>query len=131
MSSQSDIEGGLSEMKFSMVRSTPTLEVPSSKPATYTFQGDTSLDVDGLEAALDEYDFNLHRVNSGLREDGDFYCYATVLTDHYKDVRIKIWRETARIYPQDEEPDKWEMTRIVKSIEEAFGAEMKHTPEEA
>jgi len=131
MATKEDFTGGMDEMDFSMVDNGFGLELPISKPATYTFQGETEKDVDALAYALADHDFTLHDVQHDEKEDGTFYCYGRVLTDHYKDVKVRVWNKKARVYPLDEEePDRWEFVRIVKSIEEAFGAELEHTPEE-
>lgn len=129
MTDTDDLKGGLREMDYRMVRSTPTLEVPSSTPATFTFQGDTGMYVDAFIDALEAHDFSVRRLTHDTDDSGDFYCYATIMTDHYKEVRVKVWRETARIYPDAEPPDRWEFSRIVHAIEDAFGAELTHTPE--
>jgi hypothetical protein len=130
MASKADYDGGMEEMTWEMVENGAGLTLPLSTPATYQFTDEPTLDLEALEDALAEHDFNLWETNYDTREDGVFYCYFTVTTDHYKKVKVKIWSlsEMVRIYPDDEEPDRHEFCRIVNAIEDAFEAELKHTP---
>lgn len=129
MSSKADIGGGMGEMDFSMVDN-GIMELPCSKPATFAFVEEPTLDVTALEDKLDGYDFGMFTPNYDEREDGQFYCHVEIVTDHYKKVKSKIWNDSVRIYPREDMPDTYEFTRIVHAIEDAFGAELEHAPVE-
>lgn len=122
------VDAALAQMGFEMVDN-GVLELPSSTPATFRFDGQTELDVDAFEDALDERDFGMLSPSTGEKDDGSFYCYADVVTDHYKRVAVKVWNDTAAIYPKEELVDTFEVSRIIHAIEEGFGAELRHDPD--
>lgn len=128
MSDPDDIQAGLDQMNFEMVDN-GVIEIPSSRPASFAFTTEPTLDVDAIEPAFAEYDFGTMDMTHDTRENGDFYCYFDVVTDHYKRLSVKIWREKCRIYPHENRVDTYELTRIVHAIEAALGAELEHSPE--
>jgi hypothetical protein len=42
---------------------------------------------------------------------------------------VKIWQEKANLFPKEELPDTYEVSRIIHAIEDAFEAELEHLPE--
>ncbi len=128
MSTKDEIKDAMSEMHFEIVDN-GVLELPTSKPAVFAVDGDADPDVDALEDELDEHGFGLMEDLTETREDGRFYCHFDVFTDHYKRVRVKTLNDTVRIFPDEETPDTYEFVRIVHAIEDAFGCELRHTPE--
>lgn len=127
MATKETIEAAMSEMDYSVVDN-GVLELPASKPAAFSFEGDPSLDVDALEEELESNDFGMLTPNHETREDGKFYCFVDVVTDHYKKVKVKIWNDTVCIFPDEELPDTYEFTRTVQAIETALGADVEHDP---
>lgn len=125
---KTDIQSGIGQMDYDVVDN-GSIELPVSTPATYEFVEPASYDPDAFESALDEHDFILFTPNTKLREDGEFYYYADLMTDHYKKVQVRIWKDSACVFPKDELPDKFEFARIVQAIETAFG-DLKHDPRE-
>jgi len=117
----------MDEMDYEIVDN-GVLELPSSIPAAYRFDGEATPDVEALEKQLDEHGFALMHPNSETRDDGDFYCHFEVVTDHYKRVEVKSWNDTLRMFPREELPDTYEFARILHAIEEAFGAGLEHDP---
>ena len=81
---------------------------------------------DAFEGAVDEYDFGLVGENTKQKDDGSFYYHVDVVTDHYKRVAVKVWMDSANIYPKEELVDTYEMSRIVHAIEDAFESELEH-----
>ncbi len=128
MSTKDEIKDAMSEMDFEVVDN-GVLEIPSSKPAVFAVEGDADPDIDALEDELKKRDFGAIQKRSKTREDGRFYCHFHVVTDHYKRVRVKTWNDSVRIFPDDELPDTYEFVRIVHAIEDAFGCELRHAPE--
>lgn len=49
------------------------------------------------------------------------------MTDHYKKVHVRVWKDGACVFPKDDLPDKFEFTRIVEAFESAFG-DLKYEP---
>lgn len=127
MSSKADIKGGLEEMDYDIVDN-GVLKLPSSKPAAFAWTVEPTPDEEALEHELDEYDFGLMMNRCETREDGQFYCHFDVVTDHYKRVKVKTWNDSIRVFPDDELPDTYELVRIIKAAERAFGAELEHDP---
>lgn len=123
---QEEIEAGMDEMSYTLVDN-GVMELPSSKPAAYSFVEPPLFQPEQLEEALDEHEFGMMTRQAEQREDGRFYCYADVVTDHYKKISVKVWNDSVRIYPGKEPPDTYEFTRIVKSIAATFGP-LKHDP---
>ncbi len=128
MSSKEELKEAMSEMDFEIVDN-GALKLPTSKPAVFSIDGDAEPDIDVLEDELDKRDFGAIQKQSKTREDGRFYCHFHVVTDHYKRVRVKTWNDSVRIFPDDELPDTYEFVRIVNSIEDAFGCELRYDPE--
>lgn len=122
-----NIEGALNEMDFSIVDN-GVIQVPSSKPAAFTFEEPAELDVEKIEEELDDKDFAMLTPDYNIKENGEFYCYFDVMTDHYKKLSIKIWREDLRIYPHEDPPDKYELSRILHAIEDALSNNLTHDP---
>jgi hypothetical protein len=129
MTTDIDIREAMAEMDFEIVDN-GVLELPSSKPATFRVSGEATPDTDALEDSLDEHDFGLMQQVKNSRDDGRFYCHFHVVTDHYKRVRVKTWNDSVRIYPDEELPDTFEFVRIIKAIEDAFGVELEHDPQD-
>jgi len=128
MSSKTDIESGLTQMNFEIVDN-GVLKLPSSKPATYTFVGEPTPDINLLEKELDSHDFGLWSTNCETKNDGRFYCHFELVTDHYKRVKVKTWNDRVCIFPREELPDRFEFSRIVHTIENAFDSEIEHNEE--
>jgi hypothetical protein len=126
---KAEIEGGLEEMNFTMVDN-GIMELPSSKPATYEFVEESEYAPEQFEAEIEDVGFSIFTASTEQREDGAFYYYVDVLTDHAKRVKIRVWNDTVRIYPREEPPDTWEFSRIVQAVETAFG-ELQHAPEKS
>lgn len=125
---KADIQAGMDQMAYELVDN-GVLELPSSTPATYEFVEPAEYNPEGFEEALDEHDFSVFTATTEEREDGEFYYYVDVMTDHYKKVHVRVWRETACVYPKEELVDKYEFARIVGAIESAFG-DLDHDPDD-
>jgi hypothetical protein len=124
---KTDIEAGLDQMGFEMVDN-GIMQLPASSPATYNFVGKAEYNPDAFEEALEDKGFSHLTANTDTREDGEFYYYVDVVTDHYKKVKVKVWADSACIFPKEEQPDTFEFARIVRAIEDAFG-ELEHDPQ--
>lgn len=125
MTEKADIEAGMAQMGFEMVDN-GVIEVPTSKPATYAFTGETTYQPAVFEDELDTHGFGLVGVNTKQKDNGDFYYYADVVTDHYKKVAVKVWNDTANLYPKENTVDTYEVSRILHAIEDAFKSELEH-----
>lgn len=125
MTDNEKIEAGLEQMGFELVDH-GVLELPSSTPATYAFTGETTYGPDAFAEALDKHGFSVVGVNTEQKDNGDFYYYADVVTDHYKKIAVKVWRESANLYPKKEHVDTYEVSRILHAIEDAFESELEH-----
>lgn len=115
----------MAQMDYELVDN-GVLELPASTPATYEFVEPATYNPDAFEEAVDEYGFGLIDENSTQKDDGSFYYNVDVVTDHYKKVAVKVWRDSANIYPKEELVDTYEFSRIVHSIENAFESELEH-----
>jgi len=125
MSDNAKINAGMNQMGFEVVEH-GRIELPSSTPATYEFTGKTTYQPDAFEDALDEHDFGVVGVNTKQKDNGDFYYYADVVTDHYKKVAVKVWKESANLYPKENSVDTFEFSRILHAIEDAFESNLEH-----
>jgi len=125
MTTETDIESGLNQMDYEVVDN-GVIELPSSTPAVFEFEGSSELNVETLESELDEYEFSMFTPTHDTREDGSFYCYVDILTDHYKKIHLRIWREQVCVFPKEEQPDRYELSRLMNAVESAFGAELTH-----
>jgi len=123
-----DVTGALEEMNFEIVKVHKNFELPSSKPGSFEFSEPATLDVDAIESQLEDRDFTMFTPDYDTKENGAFYCYFTLMTDHYKKVKVRAWKNDVRVYPQEEPPDRYELSRIVQALESAFGAELTHEP---
>jgi len=128
MTERAKIQSGLDQMDFEMVDN-GVLELPTSTPATYEFIEPAKYDPEGFGEAIAEHNFTLMTANTKEREDGEFYYYVDVLTDHYKKVHVRVWANTACVFPKEELPDRYEFARIVKAIEASFGELDHYIPE--
>jgi hypothetical protein len=128
MSDKDKLTAGMEQMGFKMVDN-GVLELPTSTPATYEFTEPASYNPEAFAEAVEEYDFGLVGENTKEKEDGSFYYYVDVVTDHYKKVAVKVWKDSANIYPKEELVDTYEFSRIVHAIEDAFQAQLEHTDE--
>lgn len=124
---EADIQAGLDQMNYEQVDN-GVIEIPSSKPARYGFVEPATYDPEAFKEACEEYGFSVFTATTEQRGDGDFYYYVGVLTDHYKKVHVRVWRETACIFPKEKLVDTYEFARIVRSIESAFG-DLEHEPD--
>jgi len=122
---QSDVEAGLEEMDFEMV-DTGVLELPTSKPACFDLIGDTSIDIEALESELDSCGFVSMSPVMDTNDEGDFYCYVDIMTDHYKKIHVKVWNDSVSVFQKENKPDSYELSRILHAIEEAFNGEIQH-----
>jgi len=119
------IKAGMEQMNFEMVDN-GVMKLPTSKPATYTFSGETTYRPDVFADAIDEHEFSLIGVNTKQKNNGVFYYYADVVTDHYKKVAVKVWNNNANLYPKEKTVDTYELSRILHAIENAFKSELEH-----
>ena len=125
MSERKDIEDGLAQMKFE-IADDGAIKLPLSTPATYEFENEATLDEAAFEAAIDDYGFSVFDTIVRENENG-FYYKTDLMTDHYKRIVVKVWKETANIYPKEKQTDHYELARIVHAIEDAFDAELTHS----
>jgi hypothetical protein len=117
------IKSGLEQMYWEIVDN-GTIKLPSSRPARYEFIEPATYRPDTFEEAVEQHDFTISSTHTELQppEDGDgFYYYTRVTTDHYKTVKLKIWRETCNVYPIEDPPDTYEFSRLLEAVETAFG----------
>lgn len=122
------IQAGLDQMDFRVIDN-GTLELPSSTPATYKFTEPTTYNPEQFAEQIDGYGFSTVGMTTNTK-DSDWYYYTDVLTDHCKTVHVKIWTDKANVYPKEDGIDTWEFSRILSAIEEAFGSELQHTPDD-
>ena len=120
-----NLESGFEQMKFEMVDN-GVVNLPTSHPATYSFQEPVELSKEAFEAQLDSHGFSLIETFVSEKETGEFYFKARVMTDHYKGITVKVWRDSANFYPQGNQLDMYEFSRLVHSVEEAFGSDLLH-----
>jgi len=125
MVSKPTIQAGLDQMDFEIVDD-GHLKLPASTPARYVFASETELDPEAVELELDDYDFSILTPNHQWDDDGSFYYYVDVVTDHYKKIHVKVWQDRANLYPKEELVDTYEVSRIIHAIENAFGTELVH-----
>lgn len=130
MSDKSDIRGGLEEMDFYTTENVAGIDLPVSIPATYEFTSEPRFDAHAFQEEIEDHGFSLMSPTYDLHDNGDFWYYVDVLTNHVKRVKVKVWSGSARIYPNDDIPDTYEFARIVHAIEDAFDAELVHAPED-
>jgi len=126
MTDTDKIKAGLAQMDFEMVDN-GVFEMPASTPATYNFTEPATFDPNAFEAEIDDRGFSYIGKHSTEKDDGSFYYTVDVVTDHYKKVAVKVWRDTANLYPKEELVDTYEVSRIVHAIEEGFQSELEHT----
>jgi len=126
MSEPTDIESGLEQMSYEIVDN-GALELPVSTPCAFEFLSDTEPDIDVFKETMKSHDFGLRESQLRTSNDGDFYYKAKVMTDHYKDCVVKVWKDTVRIYPREYQLDTYELSRIVHGIEDAFGSKLTQT----
>lgn len=125
MTSQEDLQAGYEQMDYSIHDSGP-IAIPVSKPAVYTNTTKPDRDLQRLETELESHGFGLMRVRTE-NNPSEFYCYFTVVTDHYKRMNVKVWEDKTRFYPNENHIDKYEFTRVVNAVETAFGVEFEHS----
>lgn len=126
MSEKRDIERGLDAMAYELCEDGP-VSVPLSEAAYYEFTGTPTLDAEALAEQIDGYGFTLIDTLAEQRDGGAFYYRTYLLTDHYKKVGIRATRDSVSIYPKESElPDRWELTRIIHSLEAAFNSELTY-----
>jgi len=115
----------MAQMGFEIVDN-GVLELPSATPATYVFTEAPTYRPDGFDAAIQDKAFGVIDVNTKQKESGEFYYYADVVTDHAKKLAVKVWTDSANIYPKEERIDTYEFSRVLHAIEDGFEAELAH-----
>jgi hypothetical protein len=117
------IKAGLEQMTWEIVDN-GAIKIPSSRPAHYEFIEPATYRPDTFEEAVELHDFTIRSTYTELQppDDGDgFFYYTRVTTDHYKTVKVRIWRKACNVYPIEDVPDTYEFSRILGAVETAFG----------
>lgn len=127
MSEPDGIQAGLDQMHYELLDS-GGLTMPVSEPATYEFDERATLNIDAFESKVDDYGFMLLDSYSQEKDSEDFYYTTSLLTDHFKEAKLKVFSDRAFVYPQENGIDTYEMSRIVHSIEDGFNASLTHDP---
>ena len=125
MTDTDKIEAGLAQMGYELVDN-GHLELPMSTPATYVFTEAATYNPGAFAEAIEEYDFGIVGITTEQNDDGKFYYYADVVTDHYKKVAVKVWRDSANLFPKEDYVDTYEISRIIHAIENAFESDLEH-----
>lgn len=116
------VEKGLEQMGYEVVDN-GVMNLPCSTPAVYEFATPSELDGDTFEENITAHDFTIYDTFS--REQGDQYLYsASVVTDHYKKVNLRTSHESLRVFPDEQPPDRYELSRILHAVEDAFGSDL-------
>jgi len=116
------VEHGQDQMMFETVDN-GVIELPCSTPAVYEFKTEATTSFKTLERALAEHGFTAMDEMCTSNDDG-FYFKCDILTDHCKRATLKAWSDECRIFPNGELLDRFELSRILHAIEEAFGSEL-------
>lgn len=124
------VENALDEMNYEIVENSLGVELPCSKPAAFDFEVRPELNPDRLDSVfsskgfylLDEYE------NHDSESERWYYKFEICSTDDYKKIQVKMWPDTVRIYPRENQPDLCELAQITSAIEEACSSSLVHSP---
>lgn len=126
----SHVEAALEEMDFEMVENGAGLELPSSKPASFSFTEPVELDEDRVYEGFRSKDFAVLTPFIKRKEGSEKFVWeADLYTDkRMAKTKVKIWRDSVRIYPREDGVELTELAQITSAIESAMNATLEHDP---
>lgn len=126
----SHVEAALEEMEFEMVDNNAGLTLPCSKPASFSFTEPAELDESELEVALEKKGFFVITPWVKRQDDGPRFLWdgEVYIEERYAKISVKIWRDSVRIYPQEDGVELGELAKLTNAIETALNAPLEHDP---
>ncbi len=125
----SGVEAALDEMDYVVSETQFGMEVPASIPAGFKVEPEATLDKEALENRLETKDMGMFSDYSKHAENSErwFFDFEVIGRD-YKRIHLKMWPDSLRIYPRENQPELGELAQITSAIEQAMDCTLHHNP---
>ncbi len=125
----SGVEAALEEMDYVVSETQFGMEVPASIPAGFKVEPEATLDEEALEERLESKGLGMFSDYSKHAEDSERWFFDfEVLGRDYKRIHLKMWPDSLRIYPREDQPEPGELAQITSAIEQAMDCQLHHDP---
>ncbi len=125
----SGVEAALDEMDYVVSETQFGMEVPASIPAAFKIDPEATLDEEALKDRLESKNLGMMSEYVRHAEDSERWFFDfEVFGRDYKRIHLKMWPDTLRIYPRENQPELGELAQITSAIEQAMECQLHHNP---